>query len=273
MSNKITFHKINHVSNGNFPNRSPNPLLIKNQLETKSEILKRDADFGVIFDGDFDRCFFLDESGKFISGEYIVGLFAEWFLLEGKENCQTIIHDNRVIWNIEEIINRYGGKSIKSKTGHVYIKQLMRNNDAIYGGELSSHHYFRDFSYCDSGIIPFLTLTKILSTTGNNLSELVRIRQDLFPSSGEKNFRLDDPKKSIKTIIDYYKPLANDICDLDGYSFTFNTWRFNLRSSNTEPLVRLNVESNGGRILLQRKLDEISFLLNKSENLINIKRA
>ena len=145
-----------------------------------------------IFDGDFDRCFFLDEMGHFIPGEYIVGLFAERFLLENKKNTETIVYDNRVIWNIEEIINRLGGKSITSKTGHAYMKQVMRKHDAIYGGELSSHHYFRDFLYCDSGVIPWLTLTKILSTSGNTLSELVKIRRDLFPSSGEKNFRSVD---------------------------------------------------------------------------------
>ena len=193
-------HKMNHEPNGNFPNKKPDPLVIENQLETKNEILKHEADFGVIFDGDFDRCFFLDEMGNFISGEYIVGLFAEWFLIGNKKKAETIVYDNRVIWNIEEIVNRLGGKSFKSKTGHAYMKQEMRNNNAIYGGELSSHHYFRDFLFCDSGVIPWLTLASILSVSKKTLSELVEMRQDLFPSSGEKNFRLLDPKKSMKKI-------------------------------------------------------------------------
>ena len=252
LGSEINLHKINHEPNGKFPNQSPDPLLIENQLETKSEILKKEADFGIIFDGDFDRCFFLDEMGNFIPGEYIVGLFAEWFLSENKKNTETIVYDNRVIWNIEEIINRLGGKSVKSKTGHAYMKQEMRKNDAIYGGELSSHHYFRDFEYCDSGVIPWLTLIKILSASGNTLSELIEMRRNLFPSSGEKNFKLLDPNNSMKKIVDHYKPLAKSICDLDGYSLSFDGWRFNLRSSNTEPLIRLNVESNVDRILLEK---------------------
>ena len=143
------------------------------------------------------------------------------------------------------------------------MKQEMRKNDAIYGGELSSHHYFREFSYCDSGVIPWLTLANILSASGKTLSELVKIRRDLFPSSGEKNFQLSDPNKSMKKIIDHYRPIANNFCELDGYSLTFDGWRFNLRSSNTEPLIRLNVETNGDRVLLESKLTEISRLLEK----------
>ncbi len=257
---QIEFIHYNEKPDGTFPNGVPNPLLPKNQSATSNKVLETKADIGVAFDGDFDRCFFFDETGKFIEGSYVVGLLAEYFLK--KNRGSAIIYEPRVIWNTLNIIKSNGGKSIASKAGHAFIKQKMRETNAIYGGEISGHHYFRDFVYCDSGMIPWILLLGILKEKKEPLSHLISEMEDKFPCSSEVNFQLSDPEYSIKKVLDYYKPKAIKEDNLDGSSLFFNDWRFNIRKSNTEPLVRINLESKGNKELLNRKLKEISSILN-----------
>lgn len=255
----IVFDKMFHEPDSSFPNGVPNPLIESNQLVTKKRVLEKKADLGIAFDGDFDRCFFFDENGAFVPGQYVVGIIAEAFL--GIEYGAKIVHDPRAIWNIQDIARKGGGISIQSKTGHAFIKQTMRNNEAIYGGELSAHHYFRDFSYCDSGMIPWLIIIQLMKKREKKLSELVRERFRLFPSSGEKNFVLNNPADAMKKVKDFYKPMADEIDLHDGLSITFKDWRFNLRSSNTETLLRLNIESREDAKLIKQKLHEIKSIV------------
>jgi len=255
----IELIKIHHQPDGHFPNGIPNPLLIENRQATIDAVQQHNADMGIAWDGDFDRCFLFDEQGQFIEGYYIVGLLAENFL--AKHTGASIIHDPRLTWNSIDIVNNAGGKAIQSKTGHAFIKERMRLEDAVYGGEMSAHHYFKDFFYCDSGMIPWLLITELLCIKGQALSALVSDRIALFPSSGEINNRLDDPKAAIERVKRYYQRDAIDIDDTDGISIAFDTWRFNLRSSNTEPLVRLNVESRGDEQLMKIKTKEVLALL------------
>ncbi len=217
------------------------------------------ADFGVAFDGDFDRCFFFDSSGKFVQGEYIVGLLANIFL--EKEYGATVAHDTRIIWNTQDIILGKGGTAVPSKTGHVFVKRTMRKYNAIYGGETSAHHYFRDFAYCDSGMIPWLLIAELVSKSGRSLSNWIHDRFQAFPSSGEINFHVDDASISIDRVLDAYGDCALSLDKTDGVSLEFNDWRFNLRQSNTEPLVRLNVESRGSVKRLTSKVTDISKLI------------
>jgi len=244
-----------HEPDSSFPNGIPNPLLKKNHAPTRDMVLSVGADFGVAFDGDFDRCFFFDELGQFVPGEYIVGLLASVFL--NKEAGATIVHDPRVTWNTQDIIAVKGGVAVQAKTGHAFIKQVMRAHDAVYGGEMSAHHYFRDFAFCDSGMVPWLLVVELMSRTGTSLSELVRARKAAFPSSGEVNFTLAEPKAAMARVIAHYRSQALSVDEADGISLSFGDWRFNLRSSNTEPVVRLNVESRGDPALVARKLAEI----------------
>ncbi len=254
-SKMLTFDRIRHMPDGSFPEGVPNPLIPENQMRTSERVLEVNADFGVAFDGDFDRCFFFDEKGKFVSGEYVVGLFAEMFLR--KEGGGNIIHDPRVIWNIRDIVQTNGGKPIVSKTGHTFIKESMRKYNAVYGGELSSHHYFRDFAFCDSGMIPWILILQILSTGDKKFSELVEDRIKMFPSSGERNYMLDNPEVSIRRVKDFYNAQVIEKDDLDGISLLLENWRLNIRSSNTEQLVRVNIESKTGTSLINEKLKEI----------------
>lgn len=255
----LTFVRKFHTPDSSFPNGIPNPILPENHAPTRDTVIAEGADLGIAFDGDFDRCFFFDETGAFIPGEYMVGLLADVFL--DKTNGAAIVHDPRVIWNTQDIVSSKGGRAVQSKTGHAFIKQVMRDADAVYGGEMSAHHYFRDFAYCDSGMIPWLLVIELISRTGKPLSALVQERMAAYPSSGETNFKLSDPKASIAKILSQYEPLATHKDTTDGVSLTFDTWRFNLRSSNTEPVVRLNIEAKGDAQLVQEKLAEIKALI------------
>ena len=238
--------RVHHAPNPSFPNGIPNPLLPANHAATADVVLREGADMGVAFDGDFDRCFLFDGAGRFVPGEYVVGLLAGAFL--ARERGGKIVHDPRVIWNTQDVVARAGGVAIQSKTGHAFIKQAMRASAAVYGGEMSAHHYFRNFAYCDSGMIPWLLVAELISTSGLSLAELVDARFGAFPSSGEINFRVEDAGASIARVVQAYEDRALSVDETDGVSLAFEDWRFNLRRSNTEPLVRLNVEArNTGR--------------------------
>ncbi|MGZ8258358.1 MAG: phosphomannomutase CpsG [Methylotenera sp.] len=255
----ISFIKVHHDANGNFPNGIPNPLLPENRAATSEAVIAHQAHMGIAWDGDFDRCFLFDEHGEFIEGYYIVGLLAAVFL--AKHPNEKIIHDPRLTWNTQDIVTKSGGHAIMSKTGHAFIKERMRLENAIYGGEMSAHHYFRDFAYCDSGMIPWLLVCELLSQTGQSLSELVAERISLFPCSGEINFKVVNVADAIQKIKVHFMPESLSIDDTDGLSLTFAEWRFNLRGSNTEPLLRLNVEARANAKLVQQKVDEISSLI------------
>lgn len=239
----VEFIKVHHEANGNFPNGIPNPLLPENRAATRDALLAHQADLGIAWDGDFDRCFLFDETGQFIEGYYIVGLLAQAFLL--KSPGEKIIHDPRLTWNTIDMVEESKGEAIQSKCGHAFIKEQMRRDNAIYGGEMSAHHYFRDFAYCDSGMIPWLLVIELISQTGKPLSELVNERIAKFPCSGEINFVVDDSKATIQRVLDYFAPQQPVMDTIDGISLDFGNWRFNLRASNTEPLLRLNIESKG----------------------------
>lgn len=253
----LTFVRMHHTPDGSFPHGIPNPLLPENRPVTAEAVIAEGADLGVAWDGDFDRCFFFDGQGRFVDGEYIVGLLAEVFI--GKEPGGKIIHDPRVIWNTQDVVSRAGGVAIQARTGHAFIKQYMRDHEAVYGGEMSAHHYFRDFVYCDSGMVPWLVMAELISRRGS-LAELVAERCAAFPSSGEINFRPNVPMDAIANVRARYEPDAKSIDETDGVSLDMGDWRFNLRSSNTEPVVRLNMESKGRT--LDDHLAAISALLN-----------
>ena len=253
------FIKINHEPDGNFPNGIPNPLLPENRPVTSEAVLKHGADMGIAWDGDFDRCFLFDEQGQFTEGYYIVGLLAEAFLI--KSPGEKVIHDPRLVWNTIDIAKRNGGTAIQSKTGHSFIKERMREEDAIYGGEMSAHHYFRDFFYCDSGMIPWLLVAELLCRKSQPLSSMLEDCIARFPSPGEINSYVENPKEAIERVLAHYGDQPKSVDRTDGISLEFDTWRFNLRMSNTEPVVRLNVESRGDAELVKRKTDEVLALL------------
>ena len=255
----VEFIKVHHQPDGNFPNGIPNPILLENRKDTAEAVLAHSADMGIAWDGDFDRCFLFDEKGQFIEGYYIVGLLAEAFLQ--KNPGARVIHDPRMTWNTIDLVEQAGGEAIVCKTGHAFIKERMRAEDAIYGGEMSAHHYFRDFSYCDSGMIPWLLVAEMLCVKKMKLSEMVAERIATFPSSGEINSKLENPAKSIAKVLEFYEKDALVVDETDGISIEFADWRFNLRSSNTEPVVRLNVESRGNAALMESKTEEILSLL------------
>ena len=223
---------------------------------------------GIAWDGDFDRCFLFDEKGQFIEGYYIVGLLAEAFLQ--KNEAAKIIHDPRLTWNTIDVVNNAGGKPVLCKTGHAFIKERMRSEDAVYGGEMSAHHYFRDFAYCDSGMIPWLLVAELLCVKNMQLSETVSERIMAYPSSGEINSKLINPEASIERVLSMYKADAIVFDQTDGISLEFadkdGEWRFNLRSSNTEPVVRLNVESKSNVALMTAKTNEILELLRRTND-------
>ena len=253
------FIHINDVPDGNFPNGIPNPLLPENRSATAAAVREHKADLGLAWDGDFDRCFFFDEHGDFIEGYYLVGLLAA-AALRGSPGA-AIIHDPRLTWNTVERVKAAGGVPLMNKTGHAFMKERMRQEDAVYGGEMSAHHYFRDFAYCDSGMLPWLHVLTEISISGQSLSELVRAMQADFPASGEINRRLEDPVKALERIEATYTPAALAIDRTDGISMDMGAWRFNLRQSNTEPVIRLNVESRGDLALMEQKTAEILALL------------
>jgi phosphomannomutase len=249
------FIKLFNQPDGHFPNGVPNPMLEENRAPTIEAIRKHKADLGLAWDGDYDRCFFFDEAGRFIEGYYIVGLLASAFLQ--RYPGAKIVHDPRLTWNTVDMVKSLGGIPVLCKSGHAFIKEKMRTEDAVYGGEMSAHHYFRDFSYADSGMIPWLLVAQIVCESGKSLSALVDERIKLFPASGEINRKLPDGKAAIQRIENLYKPKALSVDYTDGLSMEFDGWRFNLRTSNTEPLVRLNVESRGDEGLMKAKTQEL----------------
>ena len=253
------FVRVHHEPDGHFPNGVPNPLLEENRPPTIAAIKEHNADLGIAWDGDFDRCFFFDETGSFVEGYYIVGLLAQSFL--EREAGASIIHDPRLTWNTIEICQQFGGKAVQCKTGHAFIKERMRQEDAIYGGEMSAHHYFRDFAYCDSGMIPWLLVCELISRKGQPLSQLVAERMAAFPASGEINRTVDDAAALLAAVEKVYAPLAETVDHTDGLSMNFADWRFNMRMSNTEPVVRLNVESRGDTALMKAKTAELLALM------------
>ena len=237
----VEFIKIHHEADGNFPNGIPNPILTENRDSTRDAVIEHAADMGIAWDGDFDRCFLFDEKGQFIEGYYIVGLLAQAFLL--KQSGEKIVHDPRLVWNTLDIVEQYQGITVQSKSGHAFIKDVMREHNAAYGGEMSAHHYFRDFAYCDSGMIPWLLAITVLSETQQSLSSLVEEMIAKFPCSGEINFKVADTQATIQKLFDHYANQQPEIDQTDGVSLNFGAWRFNVRASNTEPLLRLNIES------------------------------
>ena len=247
--------RLHHDPDPSFPNGIPNPLLAENQPVTAEAVRAHGADLGIAWDGDFDRCFLFDAEGCFIPGEYVVGLLAEAFL--AKEPGAKIVHDPRVVWNTQDVVARHGGEAVQSRTGHAFVKQVMRETGAVYGGEMSAHHYFRDFMACDSGMIPWLLVVELLSRRGQTLASLIDARRAAFPSSGEINFRVDDVPAAVARVEAAFEADATSRDDTDGLSLAFDTSRFNLRASNTEPLLRLNVETRGNAELLARKVEEI----------------
>ena len=259
----VEFIKIHHKPDGTFPNGIPNPLLVENRAVTRDAVIAHNADMGIAWDGDFDRCFLFDEQGDFIEGYYIVGLLADNFLNKPSRGNtgKKIIHDPRLTWNTIDIVEKLQGKAIQSKTGHAFIKERMRSEDAIYGGEMSAHHYFRDFFYCDSGMIPWLLIAELICLRKQPLSALVKARIAAYPSSGEINHTLANPQQAIARVFSFYEQQAKVIDKTDGISMEFTQWRFNLRSSNTEPVVRLNVESKADVSLMQAKTAQVLSLL------------
>ncbi len=259
MTIPIKIIKVHNEPDGTFPHGIPNPILETSRADTIKAVIEHNADMGIAFDGDFDRCFLFDEKGQFIEGYYIVGLLAEAFLI--KNPGAKIIYDPRLTWNTLDLVNAAGGTAIMSKSGHSFIKDRMRCEDAVYGGEMSAHHYFRDFAYCDSGMIPWLLVAEMICKKDMPLSEMVKERIAAYPSPGEINSELVNPDEAIERVLNHYSPDALEIDYTDGISVTFKDWRFNLRRSNTEPVVRLNVESRADIALMQEKTDELLALL------------
>jgi len=256
----VEFIRVNHEPDGTFPHGVPNPMLEENRAATTFAVRASHADLGLAWDGDYDRCFFFDENGQFIEGYYLVGLLAEHFLRQ--EPGARIVHDPRLTWNTLDIVRRAGGTPVLCKSGHAFIKQKMREADAAYGGEMSAHHYFRRFSYCDSGMIPWLLVLAVISERRQPLSALVGERMRLFPASGEINRHLTSDARSIlERVRAHYQRAAQTIDFTDGLSMEFPEWRFNLRGSNTEPLVRLNVEARGSEPLMRERTLELLKLI------------
>ena len=253
------FIKLHHQPDGNFPNGVPNPLLPENRTAAINAVREHGADMGIAWDGDFDRCFFFDEHGDFIEGYYVVGLLAAAFLkLQGPGR---VVHDPRLVWNTVDIVESLGGEAVQSKTGHAFIKERMRLENAVYGGEMSAHHYFRDFAYCDSGMIPWLLVAGLVSAAGEGLSTLVSQRMAAYPCSGEINRTIEDPAAVLARVEATYSDRADSVEHVDGLSMVLGQWRFNLRMSNTEPVVRLNVESRGDAALMEAKTAELLALI------------
>jgi phosphomannomutase len=255
MGAPLEFVRVHHSPDPTFPNGIPNPLLPENHAVTSDVVKEVGADLGVAFDGDFDRCFLFDGDGQFVPGEYVVGLLAEAFL--AKEPGGKVVHDPRVIWNTLDVVSRAGGTAIQSKTGHAFIKEAMRANEAVYGGEMSAHHYFRDFAYCDSGMLPWLLIAELLSKYGRSLADLLESRRAAFPSSGEVNFRVKDADGAIAAVSAAYAGGA-EVDEMDGLSLSHAGWRINVRKSNTEPLIRLNLETKDKTVALDDLKEQIA---------------
>jgi phosphomannomutase len=259
----LEFIKLSFTPDGNFPNGVPNPLLPENRDVTAKAVVVEGADLGIAWDGDFDRCFFVDERGRFIEGYYLVGLLAERAL--SRHPGGRIVHDPRLVWNTEEVVRASGGVPVLSKSGHAFIKEKMREVDGVYGGEMSAHHYFREFAYADSGMIPWLLVVEAMSVEGRPLSQMVDERIARYPISGEINLTLPDAERGLASLRDKYAAEALSVSAVDGVSFEFASWRFNVRSSNTEPVVRVNVESRGDEALVRAKTQEVLTVLEQSQ--------
>ncbi len=255
----LEFIRICHEPDGNFPNGIPNPLLPENRAATAEAVREHGADFGIAWDGDFDRCFFFDHTGRFIEGYYLVGLLAKAILARNPGG--KVVHDPRLVWNTVEMVEAAGGVPVLCKSGHAFIKEKMRAEDAVYGGEMSAHHYFREFAYADSGMIPWLLIAQLVSESGRSLADWVEDRMAAFPCSGEINFKVADAKAAVERVMEHFAAQAPALDHTDGISADFGDWRFNLRSSNTEPLLRLNVEARGDAALMQARTDELSRLI------------
>ncbi|RWX46252.1 phosphomannomutase [Candidatus Electrothrix aarhusensis] len=253
----VTFIKLNHEPDGSFPKGVPNPLLPENREETARAVREHGADLGLAWDGDADRCFFFDENGRFIEGYYIVGLLAAAMLK--RHPGATLLHDPRLTWNTQEIVQAAGGKAVMTKTGHAFIKEAMRQEQAVYGGEMSAHHYFQDFGYCDSGMLPWLLVVQLISQQKTTLSALVDERMRAYPVSGEINSTVTDPDATLQQVEEQYSDGEKDYTD--GLSVSYPEFRFNLRKSNTEPVLRLNVETRADTELLQKKTEELLALI------------
>jgi len=253
------FVRIHHEPNGSFPNGIPNPLLPENRTATSDAVRIHGADLGIAWDGDFDRCFFFDAQGRFIEGYYLVGLLAAQ-ILERNPGAR-VVHDPRLTWNTIDMVREASGQPVMSKTGHAFIKERMRAEDAVYGGEMSAHHYFRDFAYCDSGMIPWLLVAERISRTGATLAEMVEERMRAYPCSGEINFRVEDVRQIIDRVMQAFAGDCLTVDHTDGVSVEFHDWRFNLRASNTEPLLRLNVESRGNEALMHDRTARLQTLI------------
>lgn len=253
------FIRICHEPDGSFPNGIPNPLLPENRAATADAVREHGADFGIAWDGDFDRCFFFDHTGRFIEGYYLVGLLAKAILARNPGG--KIVHDPRLVWNTVDMVEQAGGVPVQCKSGHAFIKEKMRAEDAVYGGEMSAHHYFREFAYADSGMIPWLLIAQLVSESGRSLADWVEDRMAAYPCSGEMNFKVADAKAAVARVMEHFAAQSPALDHTDGISADFGDWRFNLRSSNTEPLLRLNVEARGDAALMQARTDEISRLI------------
>ncbi|MFC6841298.1 phosphomannomutase [Xanthomonas theicola] len=253
------FVRVFHEPDGHFPNGIPNPLLPENRQASANAVKAHGADFGIAWDGDFDRCFFFDHTGRFIEGYYLVGLLAQAIL--AKQPGGKVVHDPRLTWNTVEMVEDAGGVPVLCKSGHAFIKEKMRGENAVYGGEMSAHHYFRQFAYADSGMIPWLLIAELVSQSGRSLADLVEARMQKFPCSGEINFKVADAKAAVERVLAHYADQSPALDHTDGVSAEFAQWRFNLRSSNTEPLLRLNVETRGDAALLEARTEELSDLI------------
>ena len=251
----IEIIKLNFDPDSSFPNGIPNPMIEENRVSTSQAVIDNKADLGIAWDGDFDRCFFFDEKGNFIEGYYLVGLLAKSFLIKNRN--ERVIYDPRLTWNTIDVVERYGGDAIQCQSGHSFIKKSMRDNDAIYGGEMSAHHYFRDFYYCDSGMIPWLLILEMISKEKMPLSQMIQKYREKYPVSGEINLKVSNTKTIIDSIKEYYLDDALGVDETDGVGMQFEKWRFNLRASNTEPLIRLNVESYNNESLMNEKTREL----------------
>jgi len=248
------FIRMCHEPDGSFPNGIPNPLLPENRAATADAVREHGADFGIAWDGDFDRCFFFDHSGRFIEGYYLVGLLAKAIL--ARHPGGKIVHDPRLVWNTVDMVEQAGGVAVQCKSGHAFIKEKMRAEDAVYGGEMSAHHYFREFAYADSGMIPWLLIAQLVSESGRSLADWVEDRMAAYPCSGEINFKVDDAKAAVARVMEHFAAQSPRLDHTDGISADFGDWR-----SNTEPLLRLNVEARGDAALMQVRTDEISRLI------------